>query len=97
MHNKSPPCPNLLLGHLHFCTTVRDADLEDGCVRRADNRKTLRLVLYHEAAGINGRVCVHGLYREHKVAILRAGWGGGGVSTQFIVCKESGGTVLSCD
>lgn len=73
MLNKSPPRPNLLLGHLHFCTTVHDADLEDGCVGGASNRKALRLVLYHEAAGINGRVCVRGLYREHKVAIQRAG------------------------
>lgn len=64
----------LLLDYLNFCTTVHDSNFEDGHVWGADNRETLRLVLYHEAAGIDGQVCVCGLYREHKVSIQRAGW-----------------------
>lgn len=62
----------LILDDLHLCTTVHDSDLEDGGVWGGDRWVTLRLVFDYEAAGIDGWVCVGGLYREHKVSIQRA-------------------------
>lgn len=57
----------------HLGTTVHNADLKDSRVSGGGRRGAERLTLDCEAAGIDGRVRVRGLHREHKVSIHRAG------------------------
>lgn len=67
-------CSLLDLLYLAYCTTVRESNLENGRVWGGDHRCTLRMILNYEPAGIDGQICVCGLYWEHKVSIQRAGW-----------------------